>query len=89
MIVGRVIADEAELLTLVVGRAARRRGTGRTLLARFEAEARTRGAEEAFLEVAADNAAARGLYAGAAWYEAGRRRGYYKGIDALILRKTL
>ena len=89
-LVGRALAGEAELLTLAVPEAARRRGLGARLLAAFEAEARARGAAEAFLEVASDNAGARALYAGAGWAELGRRRDYYApGVDALVLGKSL
>jgi ribosomal-protein-alanine N-acetyltransferase len=89
-LIGRAVADAAEILTLAVPAAARRRGTGRRLVAAFEAEARARGAVRAFLEVAADNAPALALYRGAGWQEAGRRRGYYTpGIDALLLAKVL
>lgn len=91
---GRAVAGEAELLTLAVHPDARRRGRGRACLAAFEAAARARGATRAFLEVAADNAPARALYAAAGYAEAGRRRGYYAGpggaaVDALILARTL
>ena len=90
---GRVAADEAELLILAVDPARRRAGIGRALLADFAAAARAAGAREAFLEVGADNAAARALYAAAGWTEAGRRRGYYAGggggVDALVLRLRL
>ncbi|TCP59838.1 ribosomal-protein-alanine N-acetyltransferase [Rhodovulum bhavnagarense] len=91
---GRAVADEAELLTLAVAPAARRRGLGRARLAAFEAEARARSAGTAFLEVAADNIAARALYAGAGYREAGRRPGYYGSADgvrsdALVLHKRL
>lgn len=93
-LLGRVVADEAELLTLAVAPEARRLGTGRALVAGFAAEARRRGAVQAFLEVAEDNAGARALYAGAGWAEAGRRRGYLAGpggrrVDALIYRLPL
>ena len=63
-LLGRVVADEAELLTLAVAPENRRQGTARALLGRFEAGARARGAAGAFLEVAASNAAARALYYG-------------------------
>lgn len=86
---GRVTLDEAELLTLIVDPAHRGRGTGRALVQEFDAEARRRGATDAFLEVAADNAPARALYAATGWRQVGRRGGYYDGIDALILRKAL
>lgn len=90
LLVGRAVAGEAEVLTLATDPSQRRRGLGRALLAAFEAEAARRGAAQAFLEVAADNAAARALYAGAGWAEVGRRPGYYPGgVAALILRKAI
>ena len=86
---GRIVVDEAELLTLVVARAGRRRGLGRHLLERFEAEARLRGGACAHLEVSVANVAARRLYETAGWRAVGRRVGYYEGIDALTFRKRL
>src|SRR6056297_3984887 len=70
---GRVIADEAELLTLACDPAQRRKGLGRACLAGFEAEARARGAATAFLEVAADNLPAHALYEAADYAEVARR----------------
>lgn len=94
ILLGRVAGDEAEVLTLATRPAHRRQGLGRGLLAAFEAEARARGAGTGFLEVAADNAPARALYAAAGWAEAGRRPRYYRresgpAADALVLRKAL
>ncbi|PRY25565.1 ribosomal-protein-alanine N-acetyltransferase [Aliiruegeria haliotis] len=91
---GRVVVDEAELLTLAVSPAHRRHGTGRALLAAFEAEARAEGARTAFLEVSADNAAALALYESSDYRQTGQRPGYYTGpdgtrIDALIYAKSL
>mgnify|MGYP001244619670 CR=1 FL=1 len=93
-VLGRAIADEAELLTLATAPEARRAGLARARLAEFDAEARARGARTAFLEVAEDNTAARGLYAACGWAQAGRRPGYYRLPDgstvaALILCKSL
>ncbi len=94
-LIGRVIADEAELLTLAVAPAARRQGLGARLLARFALAAAEKGAITAFLEVAADNAAAISLYAGAGWTDAGLRRGYYRdpiggpAIDARVMSYRL
>lgn len=89
-ILGRTVLDEAELLTLAVAPDARRNGIGATLLAGFEAEARTRNAATAFLEVAGDNAPAQALYRRAHWQDAGRRRNYYAaGIDAVVMRKAM
>jgi [ribosomal protein S18]-alanine N-acetyltransferase len=91
--VGRVVAGEAELLTLAVAPEARREGRGRRLLAAFEAEAMARGAVAVFLEVGEDNLAARGLYAAEGYASAGYRRDYYgpagAKVGALVLKKPL
>lgn len=76
-LLGRVIADEAELLTLAVAPEARRLGLGRALVTEFAATAYARGAVTAFLEVAAENEPARALYARQGWSGAGLRRHYY------------
>ncbi len=91
---GRVIADEAELLTLATDPGARRLGLARARLEGFDAAARARGAVTAFLEVAEDNAPARALYAACGWQPRGRRPGYYVAptgarVAALILCKSL
>jgi len=87
---GRCIAGEAEVLTLAVLPAMRRRGLGRALLDALAAEASRRGAAALFLEVSAGNAAAQALYAGAGAVEVGRRRRYYSdGSDALVMRLPL
>ena len=93
-VLGRVVAGEAELLTIAVAPDRRRAGLGRHLTAAFLAEARSRGAESAFLEVAASNAVARALYAAAGFTAAGQRRGYYhapdgRREDALVLVRSL
>lgn len=90
----RVVADEAEILTLAVRPGARRGGVGGRLVGEGVLAAAARGAVRVFLEVAEDNAAARALYARAGFAEAGRRRGYYAGADgarrdALILATDL
>lgn len=84
---GRVVAGEAELLTIAVEPDLQGRGIGRRLMARFLEEAAARGAESVFLEVAETNVAARALYATAGFAEAGRRRGYYDGVDAVVMRR--
>lgn len=94
MVMGRVIADEAELLTLAVHPDARKRGYGRAALRQFDEMASQRGAQTAFLEVAADNLAAYALYVSENWRESGRRKNYYSGpdgrkIDALTFSKSL
>lgn len=80
----RVVADEAEVITL--GAVARRQGIGRALLQGALEYARARGVVRIFLEVAEGNAAALGLYAAFGFVSMGRRRGYYPdGGDALTM----
>jgi ribosomal-protein-alanine N-acetyltransferase len=93
-VLGRVIADEAEVLTLATDPDYRRKGLARACLTAFDASARARGATTAFLEVAEDNAPALALYRAAGYRETARRVGYYARsqgpkVDALILSKTL
>ncbi|MBP9950416.1 MAG: ribosomal protein S18-alanine N-acetyltransferase [Cypionkella sp.] len=91
---GRVVAGEAELLTLAVDPLLRRHGIGTALVQRFVEQARKRGGEQAFLEVVADNEAAKSLYLAAGFAVTGVRRGYYHSSDgsrrdALIMTRTL
>jgi ribosomal-protein-alanine N-acetyltransferase len=87
MLLGRVAADEAEILTLAVAPAVRRRGVAFALLRAGMASAGERGAAALFLEVSTGNAPARALYADAGFTEVGRRAAYYTdGTDALVLR---
>jgi ribosomal-protein-alanine N-acetyltransferase len=89
----RQMAGEAEVLTLAVRPAARRRGIGRALLAASLAIAEGT-ASGMFLEVAADNPGAIALYEGAGFEVVGRRPGYYgragaPSVDALVMRRVL
>ena len=91
---GRVIADEAELLTLAVHPDLQGQGLGRALLLRFQEVASQRGATEVFLEVSEQNITAINLYTSNNYTESGRRKNYYAlrngtQADALILRRNL
>jgi ribosomal-protein-alanine N-acetyltransferase len=88
-VLGSCVADEAEVLLLVVALEARRAGLGRRLLSALEDWARDGGATASFLEVAVGNVAARALYGAAGYEQVGVRRGYYDGEDALCLRRAL
>lgn len=93
LVLCRVAADEAEVLTLGVAPTVRQAGVGRALVEAAAARARALGAARLFLEVAADNAAGLCLYRGCGFVTVGRRPAYYrrgghKGfIDALILKR--
>jgi ribosomal-protein-alanine N-acetyltransferase len=90
MLLGRMAADEAEVLTLAVAPEARRQGIATLLLRAAKAHVGARGGTGVFLEVATGNAAALALYAREGFVEVGRRRRYYSdSADALVLRATL
>lgn len=93
-LIGRVVAGEAEVLTIAVAPDHRRKGLGRHLIAGFVQECHRRGAESAFLEVAADNVAAIALYSTAGFVPESLRKAYYprpgsNAVDALILSLKL
>jgi ribosomal-protein-alanine N-acetyltransferase len=93
-LLGRVVAGEAELLTVAVDPDQRRAGLGGALVGAFLTEAVARGGESAFLEVAEGNTSARALYTACGFAPAGRRRDYYHrpdgaSEDALILVRSL
>jgi len=84
----RVAADEAEILT--IGVTARRRGLGTALMRAAIEKARTLGAAMLHLEVAAANLAAQKFYESLGFIMAGRRPKYYaNGDDAVLLSLRL
>ncbi|MBY0423534.1 MAG: GNAT family N-acetyltransferase, partial [Parvularculaceae bacterium] len=86
----RSLGDEAEILSIAVAPEHRRRGMAAALLDEVAISATSEGMRAIFLEVAANNAPARGLYERAGFYRVGLRRKYYRnGADALVLRKDL
>lgn len=92
-ILGRVIADEAEILTLGVKGDWQRRRVATRLVTDLAARAAARGASRIFLEVAADNEGARQLYRTLGFAEIGSRPGYYERrdrapIDAIIMSRS-
>jgi len=86
----RDLGGEGEILSLGVLPDCRRFGIGWALLRAVIDEAARRELPSIVLEVADDNAAARGLYARAGFVAVGRRPRYYQRggetIDALLLR---
>jgi ribosomal-protein-alanine N-acetyltransferase len=90
LILCRAAADEAEVLTLAVRPGQRRRGLATLLLGHAMATAQSLGAAAMFLEVAADNQAARALYLANGFGDVGRRPRYYdNGADALTMKRDL
>lgn len=77
-ILGRVAADEAELLSIGVAPQHQRRGLARRLVRTLATEVGRMGAAKLFLEVSAANAPALALYTALGFERTGLRRGYYR-----------
>ena len=85
------MADELHITNIAVHPSVRRRGIGRTLLARVLDDARQRALRLVVLEVRPSNAEALALYESFGFRVVGRRRGYYydTGEDALVMEANL
>lgn len=81
-----LVGGEAQLLTISVAGAARRRGAARGLLEALGARARAAGCAKVTLEVAESNAPARALYESLGGRVVGKRPKFYNdGSDALLM----
>jgi ribosomal-protein-alanine N-acetyltransferase len=87
ILVGRIAADEFEILNLAVGKAFRRRGVATQLVSAALGYARTAGARQAYLEVRASNESGIALYTRMGFRVSGRRPNYYRNPaeDAVLL----
>ncbi|TCS65044.1 GNAT family N-acetyltransferase [Varunaivibrio sulfuroxidans] len=93
MILSRMVAQEAEILTIAVTPSARWRGVGAALLEASIKQAKKHGIIEIFLEVSEVNVVAQRLYHGAGFLDCGKRPGYYRhsegAHDAVVMRRSL
>ncbi|GAB5430748.1 ribosomal protein S18-alanine N-acetyltransferase [Tritonibacter mobilis] len=90
----REVAGEAELLTIATHPDEQRQGHGRKIMQMWMHNAATRGATDAFLEVAQDNLAAQALYSACGFGLVGIRKAYYprpeaEAADALLMKREL
>jgi ribosomal-protein-alanine N-acetyltransferase len=93
-IMSRLAADEAEILTVAVARAAQSRGLARRLLDLHLRRLAGLGCRAVFLDVDENNRAAKRLYQRAGFREVARRPEYYPAVSgqaatALVLRRDL
>mgnify|MGYP001185035903 CR=1 FL=1 len=89
----RRAADEAEIITLAVHLKTRRKGIAALLMQSAMQRLREGGVTQLFLEVAANNDAALGLYESLKFARAGVRKDYYEEhgdrIDAVLMTRQL
>ncbi|MGH9805386.1 MAG: ribosomal protein S18-alanine N-acetyltransferase [Candidatus Acidiferrales bacterium] len=90
-LLGRLAADEMEVLNLAVLPAVRRQGIGRRLLDDALARGRAQGARQCWLELRASNQAALAFYRSLGFEESQRRPRYYRQPeeDALVCVRRL
>lgn len=94
IVLSRKAMDEAEVLTLAVASAHRRRGLARRLLSAHLESLEAAEVAHLFLEVDTGNGAARALYARLGFTPVGERKAYYRAgrarpSAALVLRLDL
>jgi [ribosomal protein S18]-alanine N-acetyltransferase len=87
ILIGRMVADEFEILNLAVAVEHRRQGIAASLIDGALEAVKSEGCRVAHLEVRASNAPAIALYRGRGFTETGRRKQYYQNPaeDALLL----
>jgi ribosomal-protein-alanine N-acetyltransferase len=90
-VIGRQVADEAEVLNLAVAPLARRKGQGGALLNAVVSEFRARGVNRVYLEVRESNVAARAFYAKHGFSQTGKRLKYYRKPEeaAIVMEMKL
>ena len=77
-VLGRLVADEAEVLNLAVREECRRKGEGRALVEELLLRFAKSGVSRVFLEVRESNRGAIGFYERMGFRQSGRREDYYR-----------
>lgn len=86
---GRIVEDECDVSNIVVDERFRRMGVAQALFGLFFESVRGMGAWDIYLTVRVNNTPAVSLYQKIGFTPLGKRKGYYKGIDGIIMRKAL
>jgi ribosomal-protein-alanine N-acetyltransferase len=89
-VLGRLLADEAEVLNLAVREESRREGEGRALVEELLRRFAESGVSRVFLEVRESNRGAIGFYERMGFRQSGRREDYYREPReaALVYERT-
>jgi ribosomal-protein-alanine N-acetyltransferase len=90
-LMGREVADEAEVFTFAVAQKYRRQGHGATLISAAIAGMRSRGVKNVFLEVRESNLGAIAFYEALGFSKIGYRKDYYRspGEAAITMGRKL
>ena len=89
-VLGRLVADEAEVLNLAVREECRRQGEGRALVEELLRRFAKSGVSRVFLEVRESNRGGIGFYERMGFWQLGRREDYYQEPReaALVYERT-
>lgn len=85
---GRVTADEGELLKICVLSEYRKSGIAEKLLTALLEKMKEKGASVCFLEVGSKNSAAVSLYRKSGFEKIGLRKNYYQDDDAVVMKRS-
>lgn len=85
---GRVVADESELLKICVLMDYRKRGIAEKMLSELLEKMREKGAASCFLEVRSRNEPAISLYEKLGFEKIATRRNYYPDDDAVVMKRS-
>ena len=81
-----VVTDFADIHDIEIKNECRGKGYGSKLISEFLDEMKKRGVTDVTLEVRVDNVAAIALYEKFGFERVSIRKGYYRGIDGLLMR---
>ena len=83
------VAGEGQIMNIAVSEEYRRRGIAEGIMNFLDGEALKRNCDIITLEVAENNLSALSLYKKCGYSPVGRRKGFYGGVDAIIMEKRL
>lgn len=83
------VAGEGQIMNIAVSEKYRRQGIAERIMNFLDKEAVKRNCENITLEVAENNLSAISLYEKCGYTAVGNRKGFYGGIDAVIMEKRL
>ncbi len=83
------VAGEGQIMNIAVSEKYRRRGIAEGIMNFLDGEAIRRNCDVITLEVAENNRSALSLYEKCGYSPVGHRKGFYGGVDATIMEKTL
>lgn len=83
------VFDDCEIMNIAVSQSFRKKGVASAILESLVSHAVQKGCSTITLEVAVDNESAIALYKKFGFSEVGKRKGFYRSIDASVMQKSI